>query len=846
MQKHVYRIIVLIFIFFIAIYLFGRNLNEDKVSANQTVALDSAKFPVVKIQTGDNTINLLHGYSGNINAQKIREALTPLKTDQTFTVIIDENEMVVKRIKYEVFRTNDDKLIDSDTISVLKKSGTSKSAKIKINAELEIGKEYAIKITATTNKSKKINYYTRIKVLNEGRLKEKMDFVMNFHHSILDKKESQNIAMYLETDYSKDNKSLAQVDIHSGLDAVSFGGLSPKVVHDFIPTVKEVNEETAVIELSYVISSDKTGNKKELYNVKEYYRVRYTSSRMYLLFYERTMETIFDIANASISESDLKIGITGDKVHDIVTNQDTEKMCFVRERDLWYYDLKANKAVKVFSFTEEDSDYIRDNYDQHNVKILDMDEEGNINFLVYGYMNRGDYEGRVGIVLYKFHPKDNRIEEQVYIPLEISYQVLKEDLNNFSYVNRNNVFYFTIDNNVYSYYILTNHLETVVSEVTSDSFLMSREGKFIAWQNSSVLEESKEIILLDLETGARKNITGGEGNGIKILGNMGGSLIYGLGKTKDISVTGEGNRILPMSKVFIVDQNAKVLKEYSRKNNFVVSAKVKDNIIKLERVAKNKKASNLVFKKVKSDFIVNNIQVAKQSVNIVERVTQNTLTEQYISLPSNIGSVPLAIRTSNTIITEDSTLRLEGNEIDNDKYYVYALGGVMESFDELSDAITLADEKMGTVLNRHYQIVWGRSEKLMRSSIEGIKVEGMESGSSSLDASVEMLLRFNGVNAKQEALSVSNSSVYSVLEKNLEKRPLNLIGCNLDQVLYYVSNKSPIIAMKDENEAVLIVGYDEFNIIYIDPNSGETLKLGLIDSGKMFEKAGNFFISYLN
>ena len=54
-----------------------------------------------------------------------------------------------------------------------------------------------------------------------------------------------------------------------------------------------------------------------------------------------------------------------------------------------------------------------------------MDEGGNIDFLVYGYMNRGAYEGYVGIILYRFYSLDNRIEELTYIPTNLTYQFLK-------------------------------------------------------------------------------------------------------------------------------------------------------------------------------------------------------------------------------------------------------------------------------------------------------------------------------------------------------------------------------------------------------------------------------------
>lgn len=847
MLKHVYRIIILTFVFFAAIYLFGKGINEDKVNVNSEVVMDNAKFPVVLVQTENTTYNVLHGYSGNIEANMIRETVTPLNEERSFTILINENAIIVKKIKYEIYDADKDELIDSGSISSLEKTKTGKKTKIKVGVDLEIGKEYAVKITTISNKSKKIHYYTRIKQLNNGHIKEKIQFAMDFHKSILDKNKVNDVVKYLETDYTKENKNLAHVDITSSVDSISFGGLSPKVVQDIIPTVFEVNEETASIELSYVMETDKTANKKERYNVKEFYRVRYTDDRMYLLGYERTMEAIFDLGLTSLAKNEFKIGITSDEEFEIVTNNDATKMCFVRERELWYYELDTKKAVKVFSYSKEDKDYIRDNYDQHDVKILDITKEGNINFLVYGYMNRGDYEGRVGIILYTFNPNDNRITEQVYIPLELSYQVLKEDLNNFSYVNEHNVFYFAIDNVVYSYHIPTNALEIIVSGVKSDSFLMSKEGKFIAWQYSVKLEEMKEINILDLETGARKTIHADDGDNIKMLGHMEDNLIYGYGKSSNIAQTTEGTRILPLSKVVIVSKNGDILKEYEKKNAYVLSAKVKDNVIELDRVKKSSTSGKTIYQNTSSDFILNNEEVKDTPIYLTTRVTDIAMSEKYIALPGEhmIQEMPSVLKTSNTIITEDTTLRLEQVKTKNNKYYTYALGGILGSYENATDAIILADKKMGTVLSSGYQLVWERS-KLIRSTITEVEPVSIEGAINSQEASIIMLLSYKGVHRNSNDIDTSNKSIYTILEESLKTNPLNLTGCSLEQILYCISDKRPVIAMKDANNGILIIGYDEFNITYIDPSTGKEEKMGLQDSTEMFENAGNIFISYLD
>ena len=80
----------------------------------------------------------------------------------------------------------------------------------------------------------------------------------------------------------------------------------------------------------------------------------------------------------------------------------------------------------------------------------------------------------------------------------------------------------------------------------------------------------------------------------------------------------------------------------------------------------------------------------------------------------------------------------------------------------------------------------------------------------------------------------------------MDAEPIRLTGTALDQVLYYVSKDRPVIAMTGHSDAVLIYGYDTYNIFLIDPSQGKTVKLGIQDSTQLFEKAGNVFISYLS
>ena len=84
------------------------------------------------------------------------------------------------------------------------------------------------------------------------------------------------------------------------------------------------------------------------------------------------------------------------------------------------------------------------------------------------------------------------------------------------------------------------------------------------------------------------------------------------------------------------------------------------------------------------------------------------------------------------------------------------------------------------------------------------------------------------------------------LESQLGKVVIDLTGCTLEQVLYFVGNRHPVLAWTG-TETVIITGYDDYgNLILLKPGETETYFYGPEDSKTMFETAGNQFMTYLN
>jgi hypothetical protein len=196
--------------------------------------------------------------------------------------------------------------------------------------------------------------------------------------------------------------------------------------------------------------------------------------------------------------------------------------------------------------------------------------------------------------------------------------------------------------------------------------------------------------------------------------------------------------------------------------------------------------------------------------------------------------------TVNTIIKADTTLRLEDMVMEGINYTVYAHGGVEGIYDELGEAINRADERVGVVTNSSSVILWERGVRSLQKEISSITP--IYSGNSRKDCVAMLLKHKSGYNIS----NLGEASVYDILESEIPESVLNLTKCTLDEVLYYVNKGVPVIGMKDKNQAVLIIGFDMYNITVIDPSQQRTMKIGLNDSKALFEEAGNMFFSYMS
>ena len=113
-------------------------------------------------------------------------------------------------------------------------------------------------------------------------------------------------------------------------------------------------------------------------------------------------------------------------------------------------DMKKNEIINVFSFESGSDNDIRDVFDENDIEIISTDGDGNILFLVYGYMNRGGHEGKVGIALYQYDRSKDVVTELAFVPSTKPYYILKESMGKFAYIKEDSLLYIMLGDSIYT------------------------------------------------------------------------------------------------------------------------------------------------------------------------------------------------------------------------------------------------------------------------------------------------------------------------------------------------------------------------------------------------------------
>lgn len=852
MRKIINKLLILIVVFaaIIGIYLFANRDKEEK----EEIIMGKPILPTITLlasqgEGADNSIevNELFGYTTQMETKYMRDSITPISSGRTLTVKVRKYENVIMGAEFEIRSLDCERLIEKTEVKAENITEDEEFAYITLEFDnmLEAGTEYNLVIRLTTDRNENVYFYTRIVEPLENYCKSQIDFVKMFSDYTFDDEKSDDIIKYLEPDSSQDNTNLGHVTINSSYSQITWGQLTPEKVTTPVVKIKEILGDIGCFEMTYKVKALNDYDTYQYYTITEYFRIKWTSSELYLLDYDRTMEQIFDATNQNVSSVRINLGISADENCEFLASDSTKFIAFVKQGGLWLMDIRQNQAKALYAFQDIESLDIRDDNINNDIKIVSVDDAGNTEFIVYGYMNRGEHEGMVGVSLYSYDSEKNIVQEKIFIPFTRQYEILEETMGKLSYINSENVMFIMLSDSVYSIDLTGSEYVEIISNLYDGNYAVNAAGNVIAWETEGNKTGSKSIKILNLETGIEQEIVADEGTKLKVIGFVGDDFTYGIANENDVVYDISGNITIAMKELKIIDMEGEVLKEYNREGYYFVNTEIEANMISLDRVTRAEDGVNFVKADVyqifgneeeETNVVTSGIITTdlKKKEIIINFVTKVTTSNKFKSVN------PKEIRFSET-----NSLSMRELISEEDKYYVYGKGKILGITDKVSKAINLAYENAGVVISENGEYTWARISKPTNYSMTGVTVNAVASDStaSKLAVCINAMLSYNGISTDVTSqISEGKTAIEILNEKLPEKSALDLTGCALDEMLYYVSKGEPVLAMADENSYVVITGYDFYNVVLFNPITGETYKQGQEEAGEMFERSGNKFI----
>lgn len=813
------RCVLFSVIFFITAVLTFLGIHFS-TNAKATMAMEEAALPVVMIGTQNGTLyNRMNGYTKEINAKLLDMDMTLLGQDRKLSVVIDTYNETIKHLSYKI-RATDASLIENTTVSDYEEQDGRISANLNIKNLIRDNTPYTLEIILATDKYESISYYTTIYSGVDYRLQEKIDFVLNFNACTFDEKRLNEINRYLETKSWADNTNYGKVNIYNTRAMVGWGDLQPFLESNIVPSVQDINDEVAIVTLDYTIGAANGDNSYDTYMVHEYYRIRQTSANFYLLNFDRETTQIFDGKNDLTSSGKINLGIHPDNTVEALADKENKYVFFVNAGTLWCFSKEKRMYTQVFSFCSDDTDNVRERYSCHRIRLLSADEEGNCRFLVYGYMNRGMHEGEVGVSLYEYRYRDNRVTENIYIPTKLPYNILCDNVAEIACVRDNNAFYIKLGEALYSIDLVSSEAMTEADGLKAGNYYVSKNGRIIAYHVGGEKDNSSRIRIFNTETGKDFYIQAGSKERVKVLGFVMNDLIYGVASEENIVTDEEGGTTFAMHKLYVVDAEFQILRDYEAQGTYVVSAVTDGYRINLNRVVK---AEDGTFRSTSIDQLINREEnVAANTISVDKMRTEARKTEVVIAVPGGIDTgSSIASRSTNKIEYKENQVFYPNQEIaGDDRYYTFGNGVFRKAYTDLAQAIEYATDHYGEIYDYAHRIVWKRFKAAQAS------IKNLHSGGCLPEASY----------AAAKEIAAEYAKAYDI-------EWVQVTGTQAENMLAFVSLGCPVIG-KTLDGYVIITGYTQSEITYLNTMTGKSITGSYADINTLFAQCGNVFLTY--
>ena len=810
----------------LSLILLGKWMNRG--NTDMTVEMPRATMPIMCLICGNMEYNEMQPYSVDMDILRMNDHVTPVGSDRKLDFKIDMYGNDIQKLGFQLRSLQDERLIEESQIYDYARAADEVTGSVTLKDLMKYGTEYSLCFILESSAGI-LRYYTRVIPMNDHALWSKLDYAFYFHDATFDKAQTKTeLTTYLESNKQGDNSSFTYVDIHSSAEQVSWGSLDVERVTAARAKVREIDADSAQITIEYTVKVDE-GDRDAYCFAEEFYRMRLGKERIYLLDYHRSMEEAFDPDSYVIAANKIQLGMVPENIEK-KESDDGHILAFANCGRLISYDASGNKLAYIFGFYRHDMKDRRETCRLNNIRIFRVDDTGDILFGVWGYMNCGNHEGTMGLAVYNYDCMLNTVEEMLYVPYGGGFDLMKQDMKRLCYAGENKL-YILKDRDLLEIDLHLRTISKLAEDLPADALITSEDQGIIAWGNGKDIYSADKLSIKNLNSGAISEIKAGYTEKLMPVTFFGSDLVYGAAMERDITLDEKGHTLFPMHMVNIRAESGKILKEYKQQGVYITNIEQNGDMLNLKRMTYDENA-DLV--SLPDDQILYNNSGVSEKNTVESVVTETYETIRKLVLRRDVDLSTLQLMEPKLVIYEGERQIETDNDEKPEGYDLFAAGHLEERCIYCYDAVEKAFERGGAVRDVRGTLIYRRTTLKSKNQIMAISGSVSEAGGEPEDlrrACLETWFAYEGFEYKGK-LEMPGRKI------------LDLSGVSLDAVLYYVANEEPVFAELKDGSAMLIVGYNEYNVVVMDPSRSEQVyKIGRNDAGKLFLQGGNRFMS---
>ena len=239
-----------------------------------------------------------------------------------------------------------------------------------------------------------------------------------------------------------------------------------------------------------------------------------------------------------------------------------------------------------------------------------------------------------------------------------------------------------------------------------------------------------------------------------------------------------------------------------------------------------------------------------KDVKTTKNKIETTISEKYkkivrILLKSQMNEKNLKIASPEFAIAQDDKIQSVDLTNISECYYVYDGAKIDAGYKESYEAVLDANKIGGVVTDESGRIVWKKGNHVQKNQIMAITGKACVEGENELTTCLKTVCEFEGYPLNTETLPTSDEKIEDLFEECIPGvKGLDMSGCSIDILIYFLNKDIPIVAVADD-KTILLTGFNEYEVVWMDPADGTLFKKPISETEEYFEKDGSRFYTYM-